>query len=101
MFPRIYGFCESPLIKQEVLRLAHGKRIEEESDGEKKVELLEKLMKLEDLKKQVERNLIEQTEKLLVARKYYEKVRKLEHILNAQIDRFSKVDDILENIKPL
>lgn len=88
------------MLKQEVLRLVNGKKIEEESDGEKKVELLEKLMKLEDLKKQVEKNLIEQTEKLLVARKYYEKVRKLEHSLNAQIDRFSKVDDMLQNIAP-
>ena len=103
VFPQIYGFSSLEVLKPQLNRLYHDFLKEKggpspKEKGSEKVEILERLMKLEEVKKQIERGLIEQTEQLLEGRRFDERIDKLTEYLQGQIAKISKVDEMLQEV---
>lgn len=98
VFPQVYSYYPVSVLKPQLLKVYQSTVGEAREGQDSKVDLLEKLMKLEELKKNVEIAILDQTEKLLEARKYDERTEKLLKYLSKQEEKISKVDEILEDV---
>lgn len=98
VFPQVYSYYPVSVLKPQLLKVYQSTVGEVREGQDSKVDLLEKLMKLEELKKNVEIAILDQTEKLLEARKYDERTEKLLKYLAKQEEKISKVDEILEDV---
>ena len=98
VFPQVYSYYPVSVLKPQLLKVYQSTVGEAREGQDSKVDLLEKLMKLEELKKNVEIAILDQTEKLLEARKYDERTEKLLKYLAKQEEKISKVDEILEDV---
>ena len=101
VFPQIYGYFSTNFLKPEIEKVYKDfkeEKRENSRENEEKVDLLEKLVKLEELKKEIERNLIDQTEKLLEGKKYEERIDRLARYLQEKTEKISKIDEMLEEV---
>lgn len=116
VYPQIYGYYTSDVLKSYLAKLKEHELTLNQKIGEKdfdfnaaganlgdddgqKLDLLEKLSRLESLKKEVDHNLILQTQDLLEAKKYGEQVNKLIEKLDEVSKNAKAMDKILKAVK--
>lgn len=99
VFPQIYGYYSINTLKPELFKL-YKSFVKEKVNNEEdfKLDLLEKLMKFEELKRFIEGLLLDQTEKLIEGKKYGERIEHLTNYLKEQESKISKVDEILQEV---
>jgi hypothetical protein len=98
VFPQVYAYYPVSVLRPQLMHVYQNTVKENSEIKDSKVDLLEKLMKLEELKKNVEIAILDQTEKLLEARKYDERTNKLMSYLEKQEAKISQVDEMLEDV---
>lgn len=98
VFPQIYGYYPISFFKPELEKLYKSLVKIKNEEGGFKIDLLEKLIRFEELKKLIESYLLDQTEKMLEGKKYDEKISKLSNYLQDQERKISKVDEMLEEV---
>ena len=105
VFPHIYGYYDVPTLTTYLTQLRTVEKVETSSsssdlssDDKEKLQLLEKIAKLEELKKEVEKNLINQSQQLMESKKYEEKIAKIEEKVKRDLGENEDIAKILRRI---